>query len=172
LYNVVPLLNLPPDLCLELADIPEVVAVKQSNDNFHELADLLRLARGRLTVLTAIEDLLFPSLLLGAPGMMVAIAAVLPELCVELYRAVERGDLELARQLHERILPVVRAVLVDENFPAPLKTALALRGRPEDRPAARSSPRRRTRKRRSAAACRKPAFSRGRLVSSRPPDRI
>jgi 4-hydroxy-tetrahydrodipicolinate synthase len=130
LYNVVPLLNLPPDLCLELAEIPEVVAVKQSNDNFHELADLLRLARGRLTVLTAIEDLLFPSLLLGAPGMMVAIAAVLPDLCVELYRAVERGDLELARQLHERILPVVRAVLVDENFPATLKTALALRGRP------------------------------------------
>jgi 4-hydroxy-tetrahydrodipicolinate synthase len=130
LYNVVPQLNLPPDLCLELADIPQVVAIKQSNDNFHELADLLRMARGRLTVLTAIEDLLFPSLLLGATGMMAAIAAVLPDLCVELYQAVQRGNLNTARQLHERILPVVRSVLVDENFPATLKTALALRGRP------------------------------------------
>jgi 4-hydroxy-tetrahydrodipicolinate synthase len=130
LYNVVPLLNLSPDLCLELAEIPEVVAVKQSNDNFHELADLLRRAHGRLTVLTAIEDLLFPSLVLGAPGMLVAIAALLPELCVGLYRAVQAGDLAAARQLHERILPVVQAVLVEENFPATMKAGLALRGRP------------------------------------------
>lgn len=130
LYNVVPHLNLSPDLCLELAGIPEVVAIKHSNDDFHELADLLRLADGRITVLTAVEDLLFPALLLGAPGMIAAIAALLPELCVELYRAVGRGDLKTARQLHERILPVVRAVYVDENFPATLKAGLALRGRP------------------------------------------
>ena len=130
LFNVVPHFNLSPDLCLELADLPEVVAVKQSNDNFHELADLLRLAAGRITVLTAIEDLLFPSLLLGASGMAVAIATLLPELCVELYWAVQAGDLAAARRLHERILPVVRAVLVDENFPSTLKSALAMRGRP------------------------------------------
>ena len=130
LYNVVPHLNLPPDLCLELAEIPEVVAIKQSNDNFHELADLLRLAGGRIDVFTAIEDLLYPSLLLGSPGMIVAIATLLPDLCVELYQAVRRGDLAAARRLHERILPVVRAVLVDENFPATMKTGLALRGRP------------------------------------------
>jgi 4-hydroxy-tetrahydrodipicolinate synthase len=130
IYNVVPLLNLAPDLVLELAEIPEVVAVKHSNDNFHELADLLRRAGDRITVLTAVEDLLFPALVLGAPGMLVAIAALLPELCVELYGAVRRGDLEAARRLHERILPVVRAVFLDENYPAPIKTGLALRGRP------------------------------------------
>lgn len=130
LYNVAPLLNLKPDLCLELAEIPEVVAVKHSNDNFHELAELLRLAAGRLTVMTAVEDLIFPSLVLGSPGMIVAVAALVPELCVELYRAVGRGDLATARQLHERLLPVVRSVLTDENFPANMKAGLALRGRP------------------------------------------
>lgn len=130
IYNVIPLLNLSPDLVLELAEIPEVVAVKHSNDNFHELADLLRRAGDRITVLTAVEDLLFPALILGAPGMLVAIAALLPELCVELYQAVRRGDFAAARRLHERILPVVRAVFVDENYPAPIKTGLALRGRP------------------------------------------
>lgn len=130
IYNVVPLVNLSPEHCLELAEIPEVVAVKQSNENFHELADLLRLADGQLAVLTAIEDLLFPALALGAPGMMVSIAALLPELCVELYRAVRAGDTAAARALHERILPVVRAVYLDENFPATVKAGLALRGRP------------------------------------------
>jgi 4-hydroxy-tetrahydrodipicolinate synthase len=130
IYNVVPHLNLPPDLCLELAGLPEVVAIKQSNDNFHELADLLRRAAGRIAVLTAIEDLLFPALLLGSPGMVVAIAALLPDLCVDLYRAVQAGDLAAARRLHERILPVVRTVLVDESFPATIKAGLAMRGRP------------------------------------------
>jgi 4-hydroxy-tetrahydrodipicolinate synthase len=130
LYNVVPHLNLPPDLVLELAALPEVVAVKQSNDNFHELADLLCRSAGRITVLTAIEDLLFPSLLLGSPGMVVAIAALLPDLCVALHRAARAGDLEEARRLHERLLPVVRAVMVDESYPATIKAGLALRGRP------------------------------------------
>jgi 4-hydroxy-tetrahydrodipicolinate synthase len=129
-YNVVPWVNLSPEHCLELAENPEVVAVKQSNENFHELADLLRLADGRIAVLTAIEDLLFPALVLGAPGMMVSIAALLPELCVELYLAVRAGDTAAARGLHERILPVVRAVYQDENFPATVKAGLALRGRP------------------------------------------
>jgi 4-hydroxy-tetrahydrodipicolinate synthase len=140
LYNVVPHLNLPPDLCLELAALPEVVAVKQSNDNFHELADLLRQAAGRITVLTAIEDLLYPSLLLGSPGMVVAIAALLPDLCVALYRAVRAGDLGEARRLHERILPVARAVMVDESFPATIKAGLALRGRPVGPPRAPLTP--------------------------------
>jgi 4-hydroxy-tetrahydrodipicolinate synthase len=130
LYNVVPLVNLSPDLCLELCDLPQVVAVKQGNDNFHELADLLRLVGRRIAVLAAIEDLLFPALVLGAPGMMAAIAAVLPEQCVELYRAVQRRDLAAALRLHERLLPVVRAVLTEENFPAAVKLALQLLGRP------------------------------------------
>jgi 4-hydroxy-tetrahydrodipicolinate synthase len=130
LYNVVPAIDLTPALCLELAELPEVVAIKQSNDDFHQLADLLRLVGDRLAVLAAIEDLLYPALALGAPGIMAAIAAVLPRQCVALYGAVKRHDLAAALRLHQRLLPVVRAVLTDENFPATVKVALRLLGRP------------------------------------------
>jgi len=130
LYNVAPLQNLSPDLCLELAELPEVVAIKQSNENFHELADLLAVAGDRIRVLSAMEDLLFPSLVLGAHGCLAAIIAVLPELCVALHRAFQQGDYATARTLHERILPVVRALLVEENYPATVKLALRLLGRP------------------------------------------
>jgi 4-hydroxy-tetrahydrodipicolinate synthase len=130
LYNVVEAVGLTTDVCLELAELPEVVAIKQSNDDFHQLADLLHLLGGRLALLAGIEDLLYPALALGAAGFMAAIAAVLPRQCVELYLAVQRGDFAAAHRLHRRLLPVVRAMLTDENFPATVKVALRLLGRP------------------------------------------
>jgi 4-hydroxy-tetrahydrodipicolinate synthase len=129
LYNCVPQIDLAPDLCLELAELPQVVAVKHSNEDFSQLAHLLHVAGDRIAVLAAIEDLLLPSLVLGAPGIMPAIAAVLPDQCVALYRAVRRGDLPAALALHRRLLPVVQAVVTRENFPATLKLALRLLGR-------------------------------------------
>jgi 4-hydroxy-tetrahydrodipicolinate synthase len=129
-FNVMPQANLPLELCLEIVEVPEVVAIKHSNDDFHQLADLLRWVSGRVAVLSGIDDLLFPSLVLGAHGVMSAMAGLLPEPCVEMHYAVRDGDLRRARQLHERLLPVARVVMADENYPAHLKAAAELLGRP------------------------------------------
>jgi 4-hydroxy-tetrahydrodipicolinate synthase len=128
MYNVVPWNTVSPELLLRLSEIPSVVAVKQSGGDIHKLADLLRANRGRLQVLTAVDDLLYPSFVLGADGAIAAIVSVLPDLCVRLWNACGRGDHEEARALHERILPVWR-VMNYADLPSRAKAAIDLRGR-------------------------------------------
>jgi 4-hydroxy-tetrahydrodipicolinate synthase len=92
------------------------------------LAELLRANHGPLQVLTAVDDLLYPSLALGADGAIAAILTVLPDLAVALWDAVQRGDHPAARALHERMLPVWRAINYPD-MPARVKAVLQLRGR-------------------------------------------
>lgn len=128
-YNVVPWNTILPATLLRLADQEWIVGVKQSGGDIHKLADLLQANRGRLRVLTAIDALLYPSFLLGAHGAVAAILTVVPKLCVALWDACQRRDLDAARALHERILPIWRA-LEAPDLPARVKAALELQGRP------------------------------------------
>ena len=129
IYNVVPWNTLSPELLLRLSELTHVVAVKQSGGDIHTLARLLTMAGDRLTVLSAIDDLLFPSFLLGAQGAVAAILTVLPDLCVQLWGACADGRIEEARSLHTRILTVWDAV-AGPDLPSRVKAALALRDRP------------------------------------------
>ncbi len=128
-YNVVPWNTILPSTLLKLADLPWIVGVKQSGGDIHKLADLLAANHGKLKVLTAVDALLYPSFALGADGAVAAILTVLPRLCVELWDAVQRGDHAAARALHERILPVWRAVEAPD-LPARVKAALEMMGHP------------------------------------------
>jgi 4-hydroxy-tetrahydrodipicolinate synthase len=128
IYNVVPWNTISPETLLWLSEIPQVIAVKQSGGDIHKLAELLRSNRGRLQVLTAVDDLLYPSFTLGAQGAITAVLTVVPDLAVALWEACQREDHVSARALHERILPVWTAI----NHPdmsARTKAAIELRGR-------------------------------------------
>lgn len=134
LYNVVPWALVPVDT-IELIGraVPEVVAIKQSGGEIHLLADLLQRVRDRFTILAALDDLHYPAFVMGAHGALAAIPTVTPKLSVQLWDAVQQGDLDTARDLHERILTVWRAI-DRPNLPATLKAALELQGRPAGYP--------------------------------------
>jgi 4-hydroxy-tetrahydrodipicolinate synthase len=128
LYNVVPWALVPIDVIEQLADVPQVVAVKQSGGDIHLLADLLHRVRDRFIILAALDDLHYPAFVMGAHGALAAIPTVTPRLSVELWDAVQAGDHARALELHERILIVWRAIDAP-NLPATLKAALELQGR-------------------------------------------
>lgn len=128
IYNVIPWNTISPETLMRLSEIDEVVAVKQSGGDIHKLADLLLMNAGRLKVLSAVDDLMYPSFALGAHGAVAAILTVLPELSVQLWQACKRGDHVEAIAIHERMLPVWRAVGTPD-MTARVKTALELQGR-------------------------------------------
>ena len=80
------------------------------------------------SILTAVDDLLYPSFVLGADGAVAAILTAVPTLCVALFDAVQRGDHTAALQIHNRLVPVWMA-LSGPNLPARVKAALKLQGR-------------------------------------------
>ncbi len=128
LYNVVPWALVPIAVIEQLAQVRQVVAVKQSGGDVHLLADLLHRVRDRFSILAALDDLHYAAFVMGAHGALAAIPTVTPRLSVELWDAVQTGKHALALELHERILTVWRAIDAP-NLPVTIKAALELQGR-------------------------------------------
>lgn len=128
-YNVIPYALIPATTVLRILDeVPGVVAVKQSGGNIHQLADLLHADPAGGKIFTAVDDLLYPAYLLGAKGSISATLTVVPELCVEQWDAVQRGDLTTALAIHNKLLPIWRAI-DGPNMTVRIKAALAAQGR-------------------------------------------
>ncbi len=132
-YNVVPWNTLSPSTVMQLAEIPNVIGVKQSGGDIHALADLITINDRGLKIFSAVDDLLYPSFTLGADGAIAAILTVLPELGVRLWDAVREGNHVTAKDVHERILPVWRA-LNHRDMTSRVKAAIELRGRRVGKP--------------------------------------
>jgi len=129
LYNVIPWAQVSSDAIGLLLDAGAIDAVKQSGSNMHLIADLLYRFGKKAPILSAVDDLLYPSFVLGAPGAVAAIVTVLPKESVALYEAVQRGDQAEALKMHHKLLLVWRALEGETGFPGRVKYAIALQGR-------------------------------------------
>jgi len=134
IYNVVPWSYLSPALLSRIfAAVPGVIGVKQSAGDLKLLADLLLTEREGPRIFTAVDALLYPSFALGAHGAIAAILTAVPELCVALWNAVQKGRHADALGLHERLLHVWNAITGD-NLPAATRACMELQGRRAGRP--------------------------------------
>ena len=134
IYNVIPWTYLSPQLLTRIiTEVEGVIGVKQSAGDMKLLADLLLLLGNRGRIMSAVDALLYPSFLLGAHGAIAAILTAAPKLCVQLWEAVENGDYETAKSLHELLLPVWNAIS-DDNLPANVKYVMQLQGRASGKP--------------------------------------
>src|SRR5258708_25037392 len=97
-------------------------------DGAHLMVDLLCL-RVNVPVLSAMEDLHYMSLLLGASGIVSDLASVFPAETAALYRAWRLGNYDSARTCHERLVRLWRAVDHPSEQRARLRAALAGIGR-------------------------------------------
>jgi 4-hydroxy-2-oxoglutarate aldolase len=119
LYNV-PIftaLNLSPDLVVDLASHPNIAGIKDSDGDILQLQEICRRAPRDFSVLTGAAGVLLAALAVGARGGILAVANVAFDLCVDLLEAFERGDLERARELQSRLVPLTRGVTSEHGIP-------------------------------------------------------
>lgn len=128
IYNVIPWAQIPLQTIEHLAEIPNVVGIKQSAGNIALLSDLILKFKGKLTILAALDNLHFPAFAMGADGTLAAIPTITPHLTVRLWNEVQSGNYEEARKIHEQILPIWNAIK-EPNMPSKIKEALRLQGR-------------------------------------------
>ncbi|MCL5004944.1 MAG: dihydrodipicolinate synthase family protein [Acidobacteria bacterium] len=134
LYNVIPWAQVSAEAIGQLFNAGAIDGVKQSGSNMHLIADLLYRFGKTLPILSAVDDLLYPSFVLGARGAVAAIVTVLPKESVALYNAVQKGDQATALEMHGKLLLVWRALEGETGFPGRVKYAIALQGRPAGLP--------------------------------------
>jgi 4-hydroxy-2-oxoglutarate aldolase len=112
LYNVPKFthLNLTAGLISRLSRHPNIVGIKDSSGNMNLLGQYLNNSESNFNVLVGTAGILFSGLTLGCVGGIVAMANVAPQACVKIHASVKQGDLEKARRLQLKMLPVNNAV--------------------------------------------------------------
>ena len=118
---------LDPATVASLSEHPAIIGVKESAGNINVISELIRLVPQQFAVLAGSGGILYPSLLLGAAGAILAVSCIAPEACVQLYEAAKNGELNRARELHNRIAPVSHIVTAGLGVAA-LKAALDFAG--------------------------------------------
>lgn len=129
IYNVTKFtnINVSVGLTARLSQHPNIIGIKDSNGNVSTLGEMIAAVDKDFSVLVGTAGALFGALTLGAVGGVLALANVAPEACVRIQSLLKQGDLEAARRLQLRMLPVNTAVTATYGVPG-LKAALDMLG--------------------------------------------
>jgi len=120
--------NLEPDLIAELAQHPNIVAVKEASGNIGQISRIIEETQDDdFTVISGDDNITLPILSLGGGGVISVAANVDPKRMVAMYEAMKVGDYQKALVLHYALSPLFRSMFIDTN-PIPVKKAVELMG--------------------------------------------
>jgi len=130
LYNVPgrTAVNMLPSTVARLAEIRNIVAIKEATGDMKQVSELIRLCGDRITVISGDDFTTLALLALGGKGVISVTGNIAPRDVAEMCNAWGRGDIGKARQLHYKLEPLNAAMFIETN-PIPVKTALALMGK-------------------------------------------
>ncbi|WP_244857747.1 dihydrodipicolinate synthase family protein [Agromyces archimandritae] len=98
--------DLTPELIAELAQLENVVAVKEFSGDVRRVLEITE--RCDIDVIAGADDLLFESLVVGATGWFAGYPNAFPKEAVEIYTLAASGRIEEARELYRHLVPVFR----------------------------------------------------------------
>lgn len=129
LYSMPPLtgIKIEPETIARLSEHPNIIGVKDSSNDIAGFTETVRLCPSEFAVMTGNGTVLLDALQAGATGAILAVGCVVPESCVQIFRAFEAGDLERAALLQSKLTPLAAAVTTRFGIGG-LKAALDLAG--------------------------------------------
>ncbi len=129
IYNVPQFtgINLDPELVAKLSQHPNIVGIKDSSGNIEQLSEIVRLSRKGFATFVGSAPVFLPALCVGAVGGILAVANVLPHVCVEIQNLFSKGKIDEARDLQNRLTPIAKAVTTKYGIGG-LKLAMDLSG--------------------------------------------
>jgi len=121
--------NLEAETVKKLADIDNIVGIKDSSGDLTLTAQYIMECPDDFAVLAGRDSLILATLLYGGKGAVAATANVAPRLVVGIYESFIRGDLDKARELQFKLLPLRLAFSLG-TFPVVVKEAMNLMRKP------------------------------------------
>jgi 4-hydroxy-tetrahydrodipicolinate synthase len=122
--------NLLPETLVRLAEIKNIVGVKEASGSLKQMSDVIQLCGSDFDVLSGDDIFTLPLLAIGGKGVISVISNVVPADMAEMVDVFAAGDLEQARALHYRMAPLIDVLFIETN-PIPVKAALAMMGKIE-----------------------------------------
>ena len=119
--------NVLPETTLALAQLDNMVAVKEASGNMEQIMDIIRQRKASFGVLSGDDNLTMPLIAAGADGVISVVANAFPELFSTMVNAAIKGDLLSARSAHYELFSITK-MFFEEGNPGGVKVALAARG--------------------------------------------
>jgi 4-hydroxy-tetrahydrodipicolinate synthase len=129
LYNIMSRasVNIEPATIAKLcADCKNVVGVKEASGFLSQMSAVKALIPN-INLLSGDDALTLPILSIGGIGVISVLSNILPLETLSLVRAFEKGNIEEAKKIHYKFLPLINALFIETN-PIPIKTAASLLG--------------------------------------------
>jgi 4-hydroxy-tetrahydrodipicolinate synthase len=119
--------NIEPETIARIAEIPTIVAIKESTGSMDQASQILALTD--LTVLAGDDSLTLPLMAIGGRGVVSVVGNIIPRDVKSLLTAFRSGDLAAAQQWHRKLFPLCRDMLGLATNPIPLKAAMQMLNR-------------------------------------------
>ncbi|TQQ85506.1 4-hydroxy-tetrahydrodipicolinate synthase [Peptacetobacter hominis] len=120
-------MNIPPALIAELAQVPNIVAVKEASGDLGQVAEIASLVPDDFAIYSGNDDSIVPLLSVGGHGVISVLANVCPRETHDLVMKFLEGDVEGSRKIQLELDALIAALFIEVN-PIPVKTAMNLLG--------------------------------------------
>ena len=122
--------NLLPKTVARLAEIKNIVAIKEASGSLKQISEIISLCGDKITVLSGDDFTCLPTLSIGGKGVISVVSNLAPKEMASLCGSFFEGNLKKAQELHFKLFPLFQAMFLETN-PIPVKTALGLMGKIE-----------------------------------------
>lgn len=121
--------DMSPDLIACLSEFSNVKYVKESSGDVTRIWKIRKLTNDRMTVFCGGDNMALESFLMGATGFICVASNFLPRETSEIYHLYKQGKIEEAREVYERILPILNFLEDSGKFVQISKAALNMAGK-------------------------------------------
>ncbi len=123
--------NITAETTLRLAEMENIIGIKEASGNMEQIMEILASRPKGFKVFSGDDSLAYPLMTLGADGCISVVANEIPKKFSEMLRYLKEGNLEKAKEIHNKYLKLMRQNFIETN-PIPVKTALSLMGKIEE----------------------------------------
>jgi 4-hydroxy-tetrahydrodipicolinate synthase len=120
-------INLLPATVARLAEIKNIVAIKEASGSMDQVSELRRLLPDHFAIYCGDDSLTLPILALGGKGVISVASHLVGNRLQELINAFTSGNITLANEIHLELFHLFKGLFITTN-PVPIKTALNLKG--------------------------------------------
>jgi 4-hydroxy-tetrahydrodipicolinate synthase len=119
--------NLLPETVAQLAEIDNIVGVKEASGNLDQVSEIRRLTPNEFHIYSGDDSLTLPSLAVGAKGVVSVASHLVGNQLQQMIQSFSAGKVQIATEIHLKLFPLFKALFITAN-PIPVKAALKIQG--------------------------------------------
>lgn len=119
--------NMTPETVARLAEIPNIVGIKEASGNLDQASQIRRLTPPEFAIYSGDDSLTLPLMAIGGKGIISVAAHLVGNQLQEMVQAFEKGEVQRAAEIDRTLYPLFKTLFLTTN-PIPVKMALKLQG--------------------------------------------